>query len=106
MSCSNLIFRAFPSNAATFFTVEWTYRLLLNLQMLPLRGGFGGGGLNTADISHLLATHQILANHFDSTAPCRPGCVSMSDFWYKNSFLLPEAGTTFIEPILPGSWFL
>ncbi|KAJ1372297.1 hypothetical protein KIN20_034418 [Parelaphostrongylus tenuis] len=30
------LLRAFPSNAATFFTVEWTYRLLLDFKVLDI----------------------------------------------------------------------
>ncbi|KJH47048.1 putative carnitine/acylcarnitine carrier protein [Dictyocaulus viviparus] len=30
------LLRAFPSNAATFFTVEWTYRLLLDFNVLDI----------------------------------------------------------------------
>ena len=33
-SKTSTFFRAFPSNAATFFTVEWTYRLLLDFNLL------------------------------------------------------------------------
>ncbi|GMT11064.1 hypothetical protein PFISCL1PPCAC_2361, partial [Pristionchus fissidentatus] len=30
---NSTLLRAFPSNAATFFTVEWTYRLLLDFNL-------------------------------------------------------------------------
>ncbi|KAK6025159.1 carnitine/acylcarnitine carrier protein CACL domain protein [Ostertagia ostertagi] len=77
------LLRAFPSNAATFFTVEWTYRLLLDFNVL---------GVGTP-AEHRLQLHK---RH-----------LSMSDFWHTNCLLmLPEAGSTSIDPMIHGCRFL
>lgn len=83
--------RAFPSNAATFFTVEWTYRLLLDFKIL-----------DKAMDSH---SHKYIVA--DSTVK-KPLAryVSLSDLWDRSSFLLPEAGSTYIDPMIHGSRFL
>ncbi|CAJ0929872.1 unnamed protein product, partial [Mesorhabditis belari] len=65
--------RAFPSNAATFFTVEWTYRLLLDFNIL----GVGA------------PAEKMVARH-----------VHIADLWTKNHFELPEAGSTSLDPML------
>uniref|UniRef100_A0A1I7XNB2 Mitochondrial carrier protein n=1 Tax=Heterorhabditis bacteriophora TaxID=37862 RepID=A0A1I7XNB2_HETBA len=77
------LIRAFPSNAATFFTVEWTYRLLLDFNILSV---------GSAAEQHL----QIHKRH-----------ICMSDFWSMNClYLLPEAGSTSIDPMIHGCRFL
>ncbi|WKY10080.1 hypothetical protein Q1695_002434 [Nippostrongylus brasiliensis] len=77
------LLRAFPSNAATFFTVEWTYRLLLDFNVL----GVGTPG------EKRLQQHK------------RHVCIS--DFWNVNCLLLlPEAGSTSIDPMIHGCRFL
>ncbi|KAK0410167.1 hypothetical protein QR680_004989 [Steinernema hermaphroditum] len=78
------LLRAFPSNAATFFTVEWTYRLLLDLQVLRKEN-------DSYSHSH---RHALEKNY-----------ILLHDLWQKNSFLLPEAGSTIIDPMIHGSRF-
>ncbi|XGW01935.1 hypothetical protein V3C99_014207 [Haemonchus contortus] len=77
------LLRAFPSNAATFFTVEWTYRLLLDFHLVEVG----------SPAEHRLQIHK---RH-----------ITLSDFWHANSLLLlPEAGSTSIDPMLHGCRFL
>ncbi|GMT11066.1 hypothetical protein PFISCL1PPCAC_2363 [Pristionchus fissidentatus] len=73
---NSTLIRAFPSNAATFFTVEMTYRLLMDFNLLKIA---------TQESS----SKQNNKNH-----------VMMSDLWHKNWFILPEAGSTSIDPML------
>ncbi|KAI6225208.1 Mitochondrial carrier protein [Aphelenchoides fujianensis] len=74
------LLRAFPTNAATFFTVEWTYRILLDYDLIGYlqRNSFRPGQT------------QRYVNHYDVDVL----------HWNRNSFLLPEAGSTFIEPMI------
>ncbi|ETN80212.1 hypothetical protein RB195_015011 [Necator americanus] len=77
------LLRAFPSNAATFFAVEWTYRLLLDFKILSVG--------TPAEIR--LQQHK------------RHICIS--DFWNMNClYFLPEAGSTSIDPMIHGCRFL
>ncbi|GMR59359.1 hypothetical protein PMAYCL1PPCAC_29554, partial [Pristionchus mayeri] len=80
---NSTLIRAFPSNAATFFTVEWTYRLLIdnNLFDSPKEGH-----------TH---KHNSKKQH-----------VMMPDLWHKNWFILPEAGSTSIDPMIHGCRFI
>ncbi|PAV90024.1 hypothetical protein WR25_07647 [Diploscapter pachys] len=121
---------AFPSNAATFFTVEWTYRLLLNYNVL---------GFETVDVqqqSQMLYIagqsasplpvpvasnhpHTHLHEDTNSFSGHSHHCylkkarlslrseISSSDFWSLNYLLpLPEAGSTSIDPMVHGCRFL
>ncbi|KAF8383657.1 slc-25A29 [Pristionchus pacificus] len=80
---NSTLLRAFPSNAATFFTVEWTYRLLIDNNIL---------GSSTEGHSH---KHNSKKQH-----------VMMPDLWHKNWFILPEAGSTSIDPMIHGCRFI
>ncbi|CAJ0582381.1 unnamed protein product, partial [Mesorhabditis spiculigera] len=72
--------RAFPSNAATFFTVEWTYRLLLDFNIL----GVGA------------PAEAMVVRH-----------VHVADLWARREqIVLPEAGSTSLDPILHSCRFL
>ncbi|CAD5222797.1 unnamed protein product [Bursaphelenchus okinawaensis] len=75
------LLRAFPTNAATFFTVEWTYRLLLDYD--------------------LLGYIQKMTRHNKGKR-----YVSVYDLWQRNSFLLPEAGSTYIDPMIHSCRFI
>ncbi|TKR61195.1 hypothetical protein L596_028339 [Steinernema carpocapsae] len=77
------LLRAFPTNAATFFTVEWTYRILLDLQVLRKESTVYTHSRHTLEKNYIL----------------------LHDLWQKNSFLLPEAGSTIIDPMIHGSRF-
>ena len=77
------LLRAFPSNAATFFAVEWTYRILLKTNFLD----------NSPDINH---SHDYKKARY----------ISVHDLWNRNSFCLPEAGSTYIDPMIHGCRFL
>uniref|UniRef100_A0A7E4VYD2 Mitochondrial basic amino acids transporter n=1 Tax=Panagrellus redivivus TaxID=6233 RepID=A0A7E4VYD2_PANRE len=99
------LLRAFPSNAATFFTVEWTYRLLLDFKILDK-------ALDLESHSHKYtagsSTNAIVANehHHQHHPPRNERYVSVYDLWNRNSFLLPEAGSTNIDPMIHGCRFL
>ncbi|CAI5451139.1 unnamed protein product [Caenorhabditis angaria] len=74
---NSALIRAFPSNAATFFTVEWTYRLLLDFNVL-------GVGTDTV---------------IEKNSKCKK-FLTNADIWSSNSIyylLLPEAGSTIID---------
>ncbi|CAI4231326.1 unnamed protein product [Auanema sp. JU1783] len=77
------LIRAFPSNAATFFTVEWTYRLMLDFNVV---------GVKTE------TERQILREHHSHR---------ITDLWNLNHMhFLPEAGSTSIDPMIHGCRFL
>lgn len=80
---NSTLVRAFPSNAATFFTVEWTYRLLIDWNII---------GSWTEGHSHKQNTKK---QH-----------VMMPDLWHKSWYVLPEAGSTSIDPMIHGCRFL
>jgi len=65
--------RAFPTNAATFFTVEWTYRILLDWNLI----GY-------------VQNHAIQASQ---------KCIHADDMWQRNALFYPEAGSTLAEPM-------
>jgi solute carrier family 25 carnitine/acylcarnitine transporter 20/29 len=67
------LFRAFPTNAATFFTVEWTYRLLLDYDLL----GY-------------VKRQSMQAGQ---------RCIHADDMWQRNALFYPEAGSTLGEPM-------
>ncbi|PAV88589.1 hypothetical protein WR25_20220 [Diploscapter pachys] len=127
---NSALIRAFPSNAATFFTVEWTYRLLLNYNVL---------GFETVDVQQqsqmlyiagqsasplpvsIASTHPHTHLHEDTNffSGHSHHCylkkarlslrseISSSDFWSLNYLLpLPEAGSTSIDPMVHGCRFL
>ncbi|KAI6213697.1 hypothetical protein M3Y94_00181600 [Aphelenchoides besseyi] len=71
------LLRAFPTNAATFFTVEWTYRILLDYDLI--------GWIQR---NSFRASMKRYISHNDVTD------------WSRTSLLLPEAGSTFIEPMI------
>lgn len=79
---TTFVCRAFPTNAATFFTVEWTYRILLDYD--------------------LIGYVQRMSMHSGG----RRRYVSAYDLWQRNCFLLPEAGSTCIEPMLHNCRFI
>ncbi|KAK6034134.1 carnitine/acylcarnitine carrier protein CACL family protein [Cooperia oncophora] len=54
------LLRAFPSNAATFFTVEWTYRLLLDFNIL---------GVGTPAEHHLQVDEHTIAERLRRILP-------------------------------------
>lgn len=81
------LLRAFPSNAATFFAVEWTYRIFIDMKFLD-------NALNT-DHTHGLKKDKKNQRY-----------TSVYDLWNRNSFLLPEAGSTYIDPMIHGCRFL
>lgn len=64
--------RAFPTNAATFFTVEWTYRIFFDYDL----------------IGYIQRT---------STQANRP-ILHADNLWHTNTIFLPEAGCTIIDP--------
>ncbi|KAH7730782.1 Protein C54G10.4 c [Aphelenchoides avenae] len=78
------LWRAFPTNAATFFTVEWTYRLLLDFNILE----------KASQNAHRHAVDPS-KRHF-----------SAYDLWNRNSVVLPEAGSTYIDPMVHGCRFI
>ncbi|CCU83335.1 Mitochondrial carnitine/acylcarnitine carrier protein CACL [Caenorhabditis elegans] len=86
---NSALIRAFPSNAATFFTVEWTYRILLDFNVIDNV---------TKEAEKICAESQLL-----------PKCkrlLTQTDFWATNNhFLLPEAGSTIVDPMLHGYRF-
>jgi solute carrier family 25 carnitine/acylcarnitine transporter 20/29 len=86
---SSTLLRAFPSNAATFFTVEWTYRLLLDFKVL-----------DKAMDNH---NHKYVV---ESETKRKLRYYNLDELWNKTSFLLPEAGSTYIDPMIHGSRFL
>ena len=94
------LLRAFPSNAATFFTVEWTYRLLLDFKILDKA---------MDSHSHKYVVTDATASPTPTTADKHSSTlryVSLSDLWERSSFLLPEAGSTNIDPMIHGCRFL
>ncbi|CAI2354227.1 unnamed protein product [Caenorhabditis sp. 36 PRJEB53466] len=109
---NSALIRAFPSNAATFFTVEWTYRLLLDFNLLNVREK-AERIVATAE-SQLLPLTPILQppppsaprkeheRTFITTSheKCKR-LLTQSDFWGTNAhFLLPEAGSTIVDPMM------
>ncbi|VDP13251.1 unnamed protein product [Heligmosomoides polygyrus] len=103
------LLRAFPSNAATFFTVEWTYRLLLDFNIL----GVGTPTEKRLQVDEMSSVGERIrrvlplcmqAVHASNQHKRH---ISMSDFWNMNCvFLLPEAGSTSIDPMIHGCRFL
>ncbi|MFH4982513.1 hypothetical protein AB6A40_009222 [Gnathostoma spinigerum] len=77
------LLRAFPSNAATFFAVEWTYRLLLELQ-------------------HWSAKRKTQPHRECILCSCPTSLrySTMHHFWGTNALPLPEAGSTYIDPMI------
>uniref|UniRef100_A0A914W6H5 Uncharacterized protein n=1 Tax=Plectus sambesii TaxID=2011161 RepID=A0A914W6H5_9BILA len=98
------LLRAFPSNAATFFVVEWTYRLMLDSKVIEEQHS-GSNKKGKKESSILLGGtdhgHQHQLVNMKQSAPY----IRMYDLWHRNSFLLPEAGSTFIDPMLHGRRF-
>jgi len=101
------LIRAFPTNAATFFTVEWTYRLLVDFNLIEKMfaaklvqstNTYAGEVQSTtpANSSLQFARHQH--NNYNDSSSRR--YASVYDLWTKNSFTLPEAGSTLIDPIV------
>ncbi|CAO4380754.1 unnamed protein product [Caenorhabditis nigoni] len=109
---NSALIRAFPSNAATFFTVEWTYRLLLDFNLLSNV---------TKEAEKICAESQLLPLTPVSPPPTRKETektllvtsqekckrlLTQTDFWATNNhFLLPEAGSTIVDPMLHGYRF-
>lgn len=105
---NSALIRAFPSNAATFFTVEWTYRLLLDFNLLSNV---------TKEAEKICAESQLLPITQFPPAPPRKDektfvtekckrLLTQTDFWASNGhFLLPEAGSTIVDPMLHGYRF-
>lgn len=83
---NSTLIRAFPSNAATFFVVEWTYRILIDNKL------FGSSTGESQATNHM---HNAKKQH-----------VMMGDLWHKNWFILPEAGSTSIDPMIHGCRFI
>ncbi|KAI1713292.1 mitochondrial carrier protein [Ditylenchus destructor] len=86
------LIRAFPTNAATFFTVEWTYRLLIDYNLLGKVFSKVSIGSTTKEENTTGKSPQIQQQ--------RRHYVSVYDLWSRNCFMLPEAGTTLIDPII------
>ncbi|KAE9553948.1 hypothetical protein FO519_002874 [Halicephalobus sp. NKZ332] len=75
--------RAFPTNAATFFAVEWTKRIYFNMKTSQ----------SSSNLDYTLSSKQ-------------QRYINTHDLWNKNFFFLPEAGSTYIDPMIHGSRFL
>lgn len=84
------LLRAFPSNAATFFAVEWTYRIFVDMKLLD----------QTLDKDHSHGQKLIYEDRL------KHRYISVYDLWNRNSFMLPEAGSTYIDPMIHGCRFL
>ncbi|VDO88416.1 unnamed protein product [Haemonchus placei] len=103
------LLRAFPSNAATFFTVEWTYRLLLDFHLVevgsPAEHRLQVDEHSVAERLRRVLPLACLRSVYASDIHKRH--ITLSDFWHANSILLlPEAGSTSIDPMLHGCRFL
>ncbi|EGT39251.1 hypothetical protein CAEBREN_14182 [Caenorhabditis brenneri] len=111
---NSALIRAFPSNAATFFTVEWTYRLLLDFNLI--NNVTKEAEKIVVDVeSQLLPLTSIpqpsTRKEPEKTfvAASQEKCqrlLTQTDFWATNGhFLLPEAGSTIVDPMLHGYRF-
>ncbi|CAD6199271.1 unnamed protein product, partial [Caenorhabditis auriculariae] len=106
---NSALIRAFPSNAATFFTVEWTYRLLLDFNIL------GVHTVAVAPVTVPVTVGTVTVATTPAAAVIIPAkkkekekrTIGSVDLWSSSClFMLPEAGSTSIDPMIHGCRFI